>query len=126
MKQIKFDKHEMPLCKEYDNQTCEFENGDILYIEDSGVSGTAYKNGYILELSWYDNETEMCWSGITVYVASGYIYNVFSYELSYDDNDIEYINSVEYDDFAGCLDVPIYMDPTTEWKALLKACYMWV
>lgn len=126
MKRIKFDKHEMPLCEEYDNMTCKFDNGDILYIEDIGISGTAYKNGYILELSWYDHETEMCWSGITVYVASGYIYNVLSYELAYDDDDIEYIDNIEYDDFAGCLDVPIYMDPTTEWKALLKACYMWV
>lgn len=118
----KFIENNMPMCEEYDATMCKFDNGDELYIIDNDVSDAPYKNGYLLELDWYDHETELTWNGIYVYVHQGWIDPVLSFETSYDEQfGFCGIDSVTISDFAPSISTPLYMDAKTEWKALLLA-----
>lgn len=123
MKHTRFIPDSMPLCECYDSRTCEFSNGDTVYIVDSDVSGMAYKSGYLLDVEWYDHETEMCWTGITLNVQMGSVECVSYVELS---EDGEYVENVEIDELAGCLDTPLYLDDCDEWRSYLKACMLWM
>ncbi len=118
---------ELPKCLIFDANSCEFSNGDSLYIEDSDISGLPYNNGYVLELSWFDHESQEMWCGYTVFVQQGSITPVWSYGIDYEfsDNGVyeyAYIDELILDNSQPYVATKLYSDAIETWKDLLVAC----
>ena len=113
---------QLPKCLLFDNVECEFSNGDILTIDDTDVSGLPYGNGYVLELSWFDHESQETWSGYVVYVTQGSIVPVWSYSIDYDNDDTIYIDELIINNSQPYVATKLYPSAIECWKDLFVAC----
>jgi hypothetical protein len=124
---IRADYDNLPKCLIFDNQSCEFSNGDTVYIDDSEISGMSYDNGYVLELAWFDHESQETWDGYTVFIKQGSITPVWSYSIDYeysDDgkNEYAYVDELIIDNSQPYVATKLYPDSCEAWKDLLVAC----
>lgn len=119
---IRADYDSLPKCLLFDNMQCTFSDGDEITICEDGISGLAYDNGYVLELSWYDHETELTWDGIYVYVSQGRIELVWSYQVDIDASGCEYIDELVIDNSQPYVATKLYPSAVECWKDLLVAC----
>lgn len=118
---------ELPKCLIFDANSCEFSNGDEIFIEDSNVSGMPYENGYVLDLGWFDHESQEMWDGYTVFVQQGSITPVWHYSIDYEFSDngkyeCAYIDELVLDDSQPYVATKLYPDSCEQWKDLLVAC----
>ena len=119
---VRPDYDRLPKCLLFDSVECEFSNGDIITIDDTEISGMAYQNGYVLELSWFDHESQETWSGYVVYITQGSIVPVWSYSIDYDSDDMAYIDELVIDNSQPYVATKIYPSAIECWKDLLVAC----
>lgn len=109
-----------PKCLLFDNESCDFSNGDTLYVDNCYPHG----NGYVLELTWYDHESQEAWSGITLLMTQGHIYEVTYLSIDTDADGCEYVDEC-FINTAHMVGTPLYMYPVEEWKSLYMACSHW-
>lgn len=124
---VRPDYDKLPKCLLFDDTECEFSNGDILTIDGAEVSGMTYQNGYVLELSWFDHESQETWSGYAVYITQGSIVPVWSYHIDYvfsSDGKFEYsyIDELVIDSTQPYVATKLYPSAIECWKDLLVAC----
>ena len=110
----------LPNCMEFDAESCEYDNGDTIYCDNC----YPMRNGYVIELAWYDSESEMTWDGIALLVEQGHIYEVAYFAIDVDENGNEYVDECHVNN-EHMIGTPLYMDALDEWKAYYLACSKW-